>query len=168
MFGGFGFLSKTTNASGLRCHVLDTKFVPRCDVTQPLVLTGIRQDISARKCVARMISPPRQHTSCSSKVISASASIDNLLHRARMPWILEHPCDSWLCDVPEIQTLAPQPRTAWALAFFYVFLDHRAGSERCFWLGTWKAGICTVLLASVLGQVDVVELQDKNMSAHFL
>ena len=30
--------------------------------------------------------------------------------------ILKHPCDSWLWDVPQIQTLAAQPRTAWALA----------------------------------------------------
>ena len=46
--------------------------------------------------------------------MSASA-IANLLHRARMPWILD-PCDSWLWDVPKIQTLAAELRTAWALA----------------------------------------------------
>ena len=63
-----------------------------------------------------MISRPRHHTSCSSKVISASAAVANLLHRTRMPWIQEHPCDSWLWDVPKIQTLAAQPRLAWALA----------------------------------------------------
>ena len=32
-----------------------------------------------------------------------------------MPWILEHPCDSWFWDVPKIEALAAQPRTAWAL-----------------------------------------------------
>ena len=37
-----------------------------------------------------------------------------------MPWILEHTCDSRLWDVPRIQTLAVQPRTAWALADFCV------------------------------------------------
>ena len=73
---------------------------------------------SAGKCVAAMISPPRQHTSCSSQVISASAST---AYRGRMPWILEHPCDSWLCDVPKIEVLAAQPRTAWALADHCIF-----------------------------------------------
>ena len=29
-----------------------------------------------------------------------------------MPWILEHPCDSWLWAVPKIQTRAAQLRTA--------------------------------------------------------
>ena len=49
-----------------------------------------------------MISLLRQHTSCSSKVISASAlSFANSLHRARKPWILEHPCDSWFRNVPK-------------------------------------------------------------------
>ena len=101
VFGGPGFLAKATNHLGLRGYVLDTRFGPRYDVTKPLVIARIRQDVSAGKCVAGMVSPPRQHTSYSSKVISASASIANLLHRARMPWILEHPCDSWLWDVPK-------------------------------------------------------------------
>ena len=33
---------------------------------------------------------------------------------------------------------------------------------RCFWLGMWTAWICTVLLASVLGQVDVAVCREKN------
>ena len=70
------------------------------------------------------------------QVISASASMANLFHRARMPWILEHPFDSWLWDVPKIQisrqSLAQLGRTA-------VFLDHHAESELCSWLGTWTA-----------------------------
>ena len=90
VFGGPGFLAKASNHLVLRGYVLDMKFGPRYDVTKPLVLTRIRQDVSAGKCVAGVISPPRQHTSCSPKVISASAAIANLLHRARMPWILEH------------------------------------------------------------------------------
>ena len=68
-------------------------FVAPCStqsVTLPLVLARIRQDVSAGKCVAGMI---RLHTSCSSKVMSATASIANLLHRARMPWLVEHTCD---------------------------------------------------------------------------
>ena len=121
VFGGPGFLAKASNHLGLRGCVLDTKFEPRYEVTKPLVFTGIQQDVSAGICVAAMISPPRQLTSCSSKVISASASIANLLHRARKPWILEHPCDSCLWDVPKLQTLAAQPRTAWAPADFCIF-----------------------------------------------
>ena len=98
VFGGSGFLAKATNHLGLRGYVLDTMFGPRYDVTKLLVLTRIRQDISAGKFVAGMISPPRQHTLCSSKVVSASAAIANLFHRARMCWILKHPCGSWLWE----------------------------------------------------------------------
>ena len=116
VFGGNDFLTRTTNRLGLRGYVLDTKFGARYDASQRLVLTRIRQDISAGKRIAGMISPPRQHTSCSPKVISPSAATAHLFHRARRPWILEHPCDSWFWDVPKIQTLATQPRTAWAPA----------------------------------------------------
>ena len=84
--------------------MLDTEFGPRYDATQPLVLTRVRQDVSAGNCVAAMISPPRQRASCSPTVISASAATANLRHRVRVPWILEHPCDSWFCDVAKIQT----------------------------------------------------------------
>ena len=73
-----------------------------------------------------MISPPRQHGLCFSTVFSASASIAYLLHRARMPWILEHPCGSWLWDVPKIQTRAA-PRTAWQIL--------------CFWIRTQKTNV---------------------------
>ena len=73
-----------------------------------------------------------------------------------------HPCDSWLWDVPKIQTLAAQPRTAWALADVCI-LDHRAENERCFWLETCTAEICNVLLASVLGQVDAAVFQVRNV-----
>ena len=77
-------------------YVLDAKFSLRFDVTQPRNLTRIRQDVSAGKCNAGMISPPRLHTSCSSKVISAFVAFAGFLHSARMLWILEHPFDSWL------------------------------------------------------------------------
>ena len=91
-------------------------------MTQPLVLTRIRQDVSAGKCVAKVVSPLRQHTSCSSKVISDSVSIANLLHRARMPWITELPRRSWLWDVPKNPHSCgtAQPRAAWTLADFCV------------------------------------------------
>ena len=109
-------LGDSANHLGLRGHVLDTKFGPRCDATQLLVLTRIREDVSAGKCVAAMISRPRIPTSVLFQVIPASASIAHLLHRARMPWIL----DSWLWDVPKIPW-----RTSTSL-------DHQAGNERCF------------------------------------
>ena len=59
VFSGSGFLAKATNHLGLRCYVLDTKFGSRYDVTKPLVLTRIRQDVSAAKCVEGMISTSR-------------------------------------------------------------------------------------------------------------
>ena len=83
------FPPKNDDDCCLRDCVLDTKFGPRYDVTKPLVLTRIRQDVSAEKCVAGMFSTPRQHASCSSKVVSVSAAIANLLHRARMPWTVK-------------------------------------------------------------------------------
>ena len=49
VFGGPGFLAKASNHLGLRGDVLDTKFGPRSDVTQPLVLTRIRQDVYAER-----------------------------------------------------------------------------------------------------------------------
>ena len=111
VFGGDGFLTKATNLLGLRGYVLDTKFGSRCDVTQPNVFqnstTSPLENVSQEG-----FSPPRQHTSCPSNVISANAAIANLLHRARTLWILEHPCDSWLWDVQRIEALAAQPRTA--------------------------------------------------------
>ena len=38
-----------------------------------------------------------------------------------MPWTLERPFDSWFWDVPIIQTLAAQPRMAWAMTDFCIF-----------------------------------------------
>ena len=89
----------------------------------------IQQDVSAGKCVAGMMSPPRQHASRSPKVISACVAIANLLHRARMPWILEHPRDSRLWDVPKIQALAVQPRTAWVPGGFLRFGINRQKTD---------------------------------------
>ena len=43
----------------------------------------------------------------SPQVISASATIANLLHRARMPRILEHACDSWF-----VNTMPPKKTKA--------------------------------------------------------
>ena len=57
------------NHQGLRGYVLDTKFGPRYDVSQPIVLTRSRQDVSAGTCAEGMISHPRLHTVCSSKLL---------------------------------------------------------------------------------------------------
>ena len=46
VFGGSGFLAKTTKHLDLRGYVFDTKFGPKYDVTKPLVLTRIRQHVS--------------------------------------------------------------------------------------------------------------------------
>ena len=53
VFGGVGPLAKATDLLGLRGYVLDTKLGCRYDVTKPIVLTRIRQDVSAG-----MIQPP--------------------------------------------------------------------------------------------------------------
>ena len=132
-------------------------FGSRHDVTQPLVLTWIRQDVSAGRRVAGKISLPRQHS-----LFSVSAAIANLLHRTRMPWILEHPYDWWFWDVPKIKLLRHTLVWPGPNADFSVFLDHDAESGLCFQLETWTAGICTVLHARVLGQVDVAVWLDKK------
>ena len=121
----------------LRGYVLDTKIGPMYDVTQPLVLIGIPQDVSAGKCVAAMISPPRQYTSCSSKVVSVNAAIANLLHRARMPWILEHSCDSlfWTYRKSRLLRHSLARPGRWPI---FASLDHHAESGLCFLLATWR------------------------------
>ena len=45
----------------------------------------------------------------------------------------------------------------------FVFLEHRAESDRCSWLGAWMKENCTVLLAGVSEQVDAAVCQDVNM-----
>ena len=74
VFGRNDALTKATHWLGLRGHVLVAKVGPSWDVSWI-----IRQDVSAEKCVAGMVSPPLQHASSSSKVISASSAIANLL-----------------------------------------------------------------------------------------
>ena len=150
VFGGDDFLTMAANLLGLRGNVLDTKFGPKYDVSQPVVLTSIRQDVSAGKCVAGMISPPRQHTS--------SVAISNLLHRARRPWILEHPCDSWLWNVPKIEALAARPRTAWALAECCIFVSQNR--NRMLLLVGSVDSRDLYRIADVLGWADVAVLQD--------
>ena len=161
VFGGPGYLAKASNQLGLRGDVLNTKFGPKYDVTKPLIPTRIRQDISAGNCVAGMISPPRQHTSGSSKVIPASAAIANLLHRARMLWIHEQPCDLWLWSVPNIPDSCSTARHNLGLDGLCI-LVHSTESKLRSWLETWTAEIRSVFLASVLE--DVVSL-DKTCSS---
>ena len=141
MFGGSGFLSKATNHLGLRGHVPDTKSGLRCYVTQSLVITRIRQDVSAGKCVAGMLSPPRQNTWCSSTVMSASDAIASLLRRARMPWIFEYPCDSWLWDVPKINVFGSPCRKR--TLFLIGTVDSR-GLHRIARKSAWTGGRCSV------------------------
>ena len=59
VFGVLGFVANASNHVGLRGYMLYTKFGPRYDVTKPLVITRIRQDVAAGTCVAAMIPPPR-------------------------------------------------------------------------------------------------------------
>ena len=86
MFGGSSFVAKATNNVGLCGCVLDAKFGPRCYVTKPLVLTRIRQDVSAGTCVAGMMALPRLHLRALPKSFPVLLFIDN----SRMPWVLEH------------------------------------------------------------------------------
>ena len=129
VFGGSGFVAKATNHFGLRGFVLDTKCAPKYDVTKPLVLTRIREDVSAGKCVATMISPPRQ------EIISANAAIAYLLHCSRMLWILEHPCDSWLWDVPTNRSSSGAASHGLGLADYSWYVAKEANDASC-----WQCG----------------------------
>ena len=102
------------NHLGLCGCVLDTKFGRRYDVTKPLVLLRWKMCRSNdfTSTTAHLVLSPCHFSQCFNRY---------WLHRARKPWILEHPCESWLWDVPNIQILVAQPRTSWALAHFCVF-----------------------------------------------
>ena len=102
---------------------------------------------NSTKCVGGVISPPRQHTSCSSKVVSTSVAMANLLHRFRSRVI--HGCSS--CGTAS---------HGLGLAD-YCFLVHNTESEGYFWKVMWAAEICTVLLAYVVGRCSVS--RQKNM-----
>ena len=149
VFGETGFVAKATNHLGLRGYVLDTKFGPKYDVTKPLVLTGIGQDVSAGKqkwfhlCVTTVRGLPKLFPPilplqtcfimlacrgfCNTRVIRGCGTCRNSRHlrhslARRGPWLI------------------------------VVFLVHNTESEHCFWLETWTAEICTVLFANVLAQ----------------
>ena len=158
-------MAKASNHLGLHGYVLDTIFGPRYDVTKPFVLTRIRQDVSAGRCVAGVISPPRQHTSCCSKVMSASASTANLPHRARMPWILEHPCYSWFWDVPKIQTdsCGTASHGPGLGGFFRFWITMQKTNVISGWVST--AEMRTVLLASVLDRWTLQCFSTKTFSS---
>ena len=127
--GGSGFLSKATHHLGLRGYVLDTKFGSRCDVAQPFVLTRIRQEVSAGKMRRR-----KDLTSTTTHLVLSQNYFRHYFHRllasSRMPWILEHPCDSWLCGRAE----NPDPCGA---------ASHGLGPGRflCFWISVQQANV---------------------------
>ena len=128
VFGGAGFLAQTTDHLCLREYVLDTKFGPRYDVTKPLVLNRIRQDVSAGKCVAGMTT----HFVPSQSFLSQTAS----------PW------SHALCSGTPVYLVAmgraEEPCLSLSPGGFWCFwTDHRAGSERCFWLETWTTETCS-------------------------
>ena len=111
-------------------------------MTQPLFSPVFGRTSPLEQCVTGMISSPRQHASCSPKVVSASAAITKLLHRARMLCILEHPCDSRFWDVAKIEAHAAQLRTASALADYCILVQH---AEKCIWLqrfATYCSQVC--------------------------
>ena len=172
MVGGSGFLSQATTHLGLRGYVLDTKFGPRCDVAQPSVLTRIRQGVSAGKMRRR-------------KGLTSTTTHPRALPKLFPPLLpsltcfIAHAVDSgtplcfvvvWTCrkSGPLRRSLA-RP----GLWQIFVFLDLRAASKRCFWMGMWTAGMCTVLHESALGQAGVAVFHVKTWSSkkcpqHFL
>ena len=132
-----GLLSEATDHLGLRGHVLDTKCSPRYDVTQLLVPTRIRQDVSAGICVGGMVSRLCDNTL-------------RALPKLFPPVRPSHKCFTvfacfgfWNTRVihgfetrQKSRVLRPaQPRTPRALADFCVFLDLKAAKRTLFLVG---------------------------------
>ena len=127
------------------------------DVTKPLVLTRIRQSRLRWKTCRR-----NNFTSATTHFVLFQSYFCQCGHR-KLASSCSHAVDSGtpVWDVPKFKLLQhilarPGP---WRLI---VFLDHGTESDRCFWLETWTAEICTVLFASVLGQEDVAVFQEMN------
>ena len=75
-----------------------------------------------------MISAPRQDTSRSSQKYFRQCCHRKLVFTVFACLGFWNMCDSWPWDVAKIQTLAAQPRTSWALAFFFRFTVPKADS----------------------------------------
>ena len=163
VFGGSGFLEKTSDHLVLRGYVLRSEVWVQVRRDEFPLFSPKFDDVSAGKSVGGMISLPLQHTSCSHKVLLASTAIANSLRRARMTRIVEHPRESWLWDVRKIQALATQLRAACRFQCFWITMQI---SERRFWLEKWTAGICTVSHEGVLEQVDTAVCQDKHVHSN--
>ena len=78
---------------------------------------------------------PRQHTSCSPKIISASAAIANLFHRACMPWILSV---TPVCFV--VVGRAENPDFCCAAAHYLDFCIFGSTVQRANTISSWKRG----------------------------
>ena len=126
-------MSIATNHLGSRGYVLDTKLATISTTRSPCSCQNSTRHlrwksvaaVHFRHCTPRAVP----------KLCPPMLPLLTCLHRARMTWILEHPCDSWLWDVPKLQTLATQPRTAWRI---FDCLVHSTGSVQCF--SVWKRG----------------------------
>ena len=126
------------NRLRLRGFVLDTTFGPRCDVAKPLVLTRIRQDVSAGRC-------PSQ--TCFIVLPDLGFWKTHVIRG----------CGTCQKSKPLRRSLArPGPRP------IIVFLVHNTESELYFWFGNVGSRDLQVLLANVLGRVDVAVFQDKT------
>ena len=159
VFGRPGFLAKAWNHLGLRGDVLDAKCGLRHDVTQPPVLTRIRQGRLRR-------------IMCRSNDL-ASTTTHRMLFPKLFPPVLPSPTcfivlaclGFWntrvnrgcgTCRKSRLLRHSFARPGPWQI---FVALDDQAGSERCF----WTAEIHHVLLASVLELLYIAVCQDKNM-----
>ena len=134
MFDQPGFLTKASNHLGLRGYVLDTKFGPRFDVTQPLVLTRIRQD-------------GNDFTSTTTHLVLFQMSSSSVLPSQTCFIVLtclgfwntrvDRGCSA--CRKSRLLRRSLARLGPWQI--FFVFLGLLAESERCCWLGMWTAEI---------------------------
>ena len=145
-------MSQTTHHLGLRGLVLDTMFGHRNDVTQPLVLTRIRQDVSSGKCVAGMVSD------CTLRALPKSIP-PVLPSPAR--FVVSHPLDSGTpvlmrgCGTFQKSKLVQQCLARPGHWRIFESLDLHSGNARFFRLEMWTPWICIVFHEHVLGLVDI-------------
>ena len=137
VFGGSGILTKVTCHLGLLGYVLNTKFGSRYDVTK--LFDG--------QCVAGMISPPLHHTGCHPKVMGASAPIATCFIVGFSNTRVIRGCGTYGRSRNSSRSLGLGPG-----GFLYLRVSVQESNV-----------IFTVMLASVLGQVDVAVFSMNNI-----
>ena len=139
---------------------VDTKSGPRCDVSQPLVLTGIRQDVSSATCVAAMIhfhvNTVRAHPKLFPPVLASQTCFN--VPACLGFWNTRF--DSWFWDRKSRRLGRSFARLGPCRIFAFVGPPCR--KQTLFPVGNVDSRDLHLVHTSVLGLVSVAVFQDKN------